>query len=305
VDVTGGHWYSPRNISLGSSLETVLTSVLSENAALTGDEQRAILYAYGPGEYQGLTEAVYGVLFREGLINVAVQYIVMVPLANNQYLEITLQYLLEDDYVSAIRVFGYGSIITAENMQEKIAGAKAARELNSFSPDGQTQVADVLMLVDLQYEGMFLPQATPQLVVERYGQPDETQQMDEGEKSTLLIYPGMTFGFTGEGETQRLTSFTLSDETKEGPRGVYVNQEMADVLNLFRREEQPWEGNRMILYAYGDTTDSPPFGMLEYVTDTEATLRYGVKGDDGADWMLLMSIVDLKVDEILIYRYTE
>lgn len=305
VDITGGHWYGPRGLSLGSSLETLLESFLNENPSLTGDTERAILYAYGPGEYAGLSEPVYGVLFRDGDVNIAVQYTVMIPLENNQYVEVTLQYLLEDNYVSAVRVIGFQELITAEGMQEKIAGAKAAQALDTFSSDSAGQVADVLMLADLQFEGLFLPDASLQDVTGRYGQPEETQQMQEGETGTLLTYPGMEFEFTGAGETQRLASFTLMDESKTGPRGIYVGMDLADALALFRREEQPWDGNRMILYAYGDTTDTPPFGMMEYFTETEATLRYGVKGDDGGNWMLMMSIVDLQVDEILIYSYSD
>lgn len=307
AELTGGEILCMRGFSRGSRLESVLAAYPNNNPELVGDEQQAVLYAYGPGEYAGSSQAMYGLLLRQGPQVNALQYVTFAPLQGGQYRQLSVLYIIEGGLVEAMRISGFHTVTSEQAMKEALAAVKANAEASTFAQDSTMLLADVLMLIDLQFEGLFLPEATPEQVTAQYGPAEESDQI-EGEQEDggvyrVLTYPGRTFEFAGQPEALQLTAFTLSDENAVGPRGVTVGMELSDALSLFRLEEQPWQDNRVILYSHGESEDQPPFGMLEYYSDREATLRYAAMGDDGAAWMLHITIADLRVDEVLVYRY--
>lgn len=307
VELSGGMMTCPRGASMGSSLETVLSYYPNHNPELLGDEMRAVLYVYAPGEYPGLNEAVYGVVMRDGPNVVAVQYTTMAPLQDGQYLEIGIQYIIEDGFVAGMRFYGYNAVISEATMREKLQIVQGDAQLTEYSPQADEGMADILMLADLRYEGIFLPTTTPDEVVLKLGEPEDVDNADQdaGDDAGIetLVYPGRTFEFTTLDGVQRLTAFTLDDEAAEGPRGLRLGMTLDAAMALFRKEVPAWQENRVFLYTYGATPEVPPFGMLEYYTTDQATLRYSVLGDDGEAWMLHIGILGGMVDEILIYRY--
>ncbi|MDR3051841.1 MAG: hypothetical protein LBU67_09005 [Oscillospiraceae bacterium] len=317
VTLNTGELLGPRGIGLGSSLEQLLSAYPNNNPALTGDQEFAALYVYGPQEGPVPGEIAWAWVVRDGYRVQSVQYAVSAPQdAADTYTDAGVQYIITDGYVSDMQVYGLLSAITAEEAQANVDTLRDIAARASYTPgeaDAQRMRATPLAAEDLIFSGFDFTNATPQSVQARFGAPDFQENMadeDDGPGQLIYGYEGMEFAFALDAQSNpgALDSMLIDGPRLEGPRGLYVGEDLADVLATFRKEEEsagPGEG-QVILYAQGATLDDPPFGLLDYYGAMDATVRYAVslaQEPSGEAAMLHLTVENNALTEIYIYRW--
>ncbi len=315
VTFNEGEMVDPRGIGLGTSLEQLLLAYPNANVPLVGDDEFAALYVYGLGEIQNLNEAGWAWVLREKARITSVQYAVHAPAADGQFTDAGIQYVIEDGYVSDMRVYGRFATIDQEEMQANLDIVRDIAKRDTYTPtqeDVLAMRADTFGVADLVFSDFDFLHATADSVWQRFGKPD-SQEMAPGEGGTPgranFYYEGMQFTFSLDAMNNPTTleSMLINRPNLAGPRGIVLGMDLVDVLGTFRQEEQTERENNIILYSEGKTLDQPPFGMVNYFGTSGATVRYATMiapGESGEAVTLHLSIENMAVSEMLIYRWT-
>lgn len=163
------------------------------------------------------------------------------------------------------------------------AALPAFAEMHTPEPEGPGTLGLELTAFggeDLLFSGFCYPELQPDSLP---GIPEKVL-IDNGDGTWLLccIEESWEAVFTcdEQGENAKILSFTLLDDTLEGPRGVRIGDQFYEDFQKFRSgEHEMTEDMTEVLYG---TEDTVPRGLanyypgcmtLQYVTETEAGMQ--------------------------------
>jgi hypothetical protein len=305
----------PRAMSLGVPLDAVLTAYENDNPALVGDSEFAALYVYDIGERTGLQEAGWGLLMRGARGALGVEYAVSAPFtAADAYTDIVISYVITDGYVTDMRVRGFGASVLEAELRENIDTVRGIAANTAYDPRSDMPPpmhAEMFGREDLLFADLDFLTATAGDLRALLGAPQSEGPVsaeDGGTAGLCLTYPGLECVFDLDAQSQpgALRSLLISDPGLEGPRGLYIGEPLEDVLHGFRLEDETYSEAQTILYAPEASIDSPPFGLLETYDTQNATVRYAMPApaNEGEGIMLLITVENLRVTEMYLYRWT-
>ena len=293
----------PRGLRVGDSLLDVLDAYYTENPALQGTREAAVLYAV-----DNLPEsAAWGQVLRDGQRVQTVQYAVHAqPSSGEGYTDAGIIYTLAENRVAAIRVYGLNSRITGAEVSS-VLYAMMLTELQQeyamvpFSYDG----ADLRMLeeADLAFSGLDFLSLTPESAIAALGEPMSDRWVENGDHGYLRVqqFGGceMTYLFDKTRTEGSLYMLLISADGLEGPRAVRVGDTFSSVYNRFRSGEGAY-GENGVEVLYGVAGEGS-FGQAAYGSDASAILRYGLTASDGRKVVLQMNFTLMTLTEILLY----
>ncbi len=303
IVVTSEEEKGPRDVGVNSALSDVLAAYYTENAALTGSKESAVLYAADMLP----DSAAWGQVLRDGQRIRTVQYAAHEQMATGGegYSDAGVIYTMVENRVSAIRVYGLNSRITGEEVSAVLFTLMMEALENDyaqvpFSYDG-AELA-VFSPADMIFSGLDFLTVTPENAIAALGEPMDDQWVENGDDGYIrvLTFPAceMTWLFN-EGRTEgRVYMLRTAADGLEGPRAVRVGDTFASVYNRFRNGEGEYqEDGTEALYAHEDGS----FGSAVYGTDASATLRYGFTAPDGRQVVLQLHFTVMELTEILLY----
>lgn len=224
----------PRGLKVGDTLESVLAAYPNENPNLIGDSRYAALYTGAWDDTAG-----WGMVIRRNRTIEGVEYRVSQPAAGMDGFrqELAILYVLTEDVVSAIRIYGFDALIPAEESEANLAMAEAIAGSTSYVPAEATETAP-LLAEDLSFGGVSFLGATPEGCIEAFGQPleDRTESMNMLTVRTLT-YPGMLLEFVDADGAWRLEACLVSEGDLEGPRGLRIGDSLAAIIETFGPDE--------------------------------------------------------------------
>ena len=288
----------PRNTNTLTTLPELLEAYYNENPTLTGSYGEALLYLGGDTE-DGLWWAVAG---RDGQRVETVSYTVHEPVEEGGFTDAGLLYTLQQNTVVAIRAWGLNATTDAETLaaEQDEALRIAAEEgyaLVSYSEDGASMTtfgAD-----DLVFAGIDFLNCTPESAVEALGEPDFDDRLEDAEGLRVLGWQACELVFTvSESGEESLRSFTILDDTLEGPRALRLGDSIAMAVQRFRFGEGELDGNTETLYG---TPDGDAWATAEYGDDASAVVRYSLTLTDGRQVVLMLTFEMLELADITVY----
>ena len=293
----------PRGIRLNDTSATVLNAFYSENPALIGSSDQAVLYVS-----DGLPGASrWGNVLRDGQRLEAIQYAVHEPIGETGlYSDAGLVFTIQADGVAAIRAYGLNQFIEADHVEATLRLMEQAALENSYSAVPVSDAGDLPAFGedDLVFSGINFLHATPEDAAAAYGQPVEDEWMDDDGRGWLrtMDFGGceLTFRYDSAKQHPQLTMLTVGTDSYEAPRGVRLGDSFASVLRRFRFEVSPNVGLEPVA-LYG-AEDQPAFGLATYAEDASATLRYGLTTAEGQRVVLSIAFTRMEASEIVIYR---
>lgn len=294
----------PRGLRVGDSLLDVLDAYYTENPALQGTREAAVLYAV-----DNLPEsAAWGQVLRDGQRVQTVQYAVHGQLASGGegYTDAGIIYTLAENRVAAIRVYGLNSRITGAEVSNVLYGMMLTAlqkeyAMVPFSYDG----SELRMLeeADLVFSGLDFLSITPESAIAALGEPMSDRWVENGDHGYLRVqqFGGceMTYLFDKTRTQGSLYMLLISADGLEGPRAVRVGDTFSSVYNRFRSGEGAY-GENGVEALYGVVGEGS-FGQAAYGSDASAILRYGLTASDGRKVVLQMNFTLMTLTEILLY----
>ena len=103
-----------------------------------------------------------------------------------------------------------------------------------------------------------------------------------------------------EGRNALLVSYTLLSDDLEGPRSVRLGDYFQEDFNRFRNGEGQFDEAAMSEVLYG-TVGTAPYGLAEYGTGDEMTLRYVTKTSSGREVELYLHYTNTVLDIIILH----
>lgn len=315
VTMNDMHAQGPRGTGLGLTIDDVLSTYQNDNPLLTGNQEFATLYVYELGTREDLPEAAWGLLMRNEFETLSVEYAVCAPFGEaDSFTEIIVSFIIDDGYVTDMRVRGFGASILEKELQEDIAVVREIASSDTYLPLGgmQPQTHPTMFeREDLLFSGLDFLTQTAEDVRTLLGKPtsEEIVTGEDGGKDLLqLVYPGLQFDFAVDEQKKPtvLLSMVIQDPNFSGPREVRIGDKLTALLAKFRLEEQTYQEPQTILYAPGESIAVPPFGLLEIYSEQEATVRYAMPapGDSQEQAIMLhVTVESLHVTEVMLYRW--
>ncbi len=283
VAVTGESLDMPRGVRLGAPASMLLSAYAWQNPTLAGDESFAPLYTL-----DRLPQAAYwGLAQRSGDALQSVQCAIHASMGNDRYTDAGVLYTVQDDVVSAIRIYGLSASTDAASVRANLTAVTSGSGKPSTAPaQGVTDRSDAQPFGkdDLRFGRLDFLTLTEKGAAVLFGETtDETWAQDAGGQWLhTLTYAGasLLFALDANRENPTLESLTLTGEALVGPRGLAAGTPLAAAMALFRSEGSGAVADgAALLYGDGETL---PFGTLER-TGNDATLRYAaaIPGADG------------------------
>ena len=288
----------PRNTNTLTTLPELLQAYYNENPSLTGSYGEALLYLGGDAE-DGLWWAVAG---RDGQRVETVSYTVHEPLEEGGFTDAGLLYTLQQNTVVAVRAWGLNAVTDAETLAaEQEEAMRIAEEedyaLVPYSEDGASMT--VFGADDLLFAGIDFLNCTPENAVEALGEPDFDDRLEDAEGLRVLGWQACELVFTAdENGEEALRSFTIQDDTVEGPRALRIGDSMAMAMQRFRFGEGGLEDHTETLYG---TPDDAAWATVEYGDDASAVVRYSLTLTDGREVVLMLTFEMLELTDITVY----
>ena len=294
----------PRGTHVDMPVSGVLNVFYSENEDLDGSYESALIY-YSEMLPQ---EAGYGLVQRDGQRLQVVQYTIHTQFASggDGYTDAGIVYTIEEDEVSAIRLYGLSARVDEEAVRADQAEALAAGSERGYrrvptSTDGTT--LSVFELEDLSFEDFDFQTVTPEQAVAAFGDPDTDEWEEQADGTWLreMDFPccTMTFACSASKDDAVLQKLVIDVDGMEGPRGCRVGDSVTMVLSRFRNENTVWDdGDYTMLYGQKQTA---PYGTVAYGDDASADVTY-VQSVDGHNVVLAMHFELLYLQSITLYR---
>ena len=175
-------------------------------------------------------------------------------------------------------------------LEESGAGGTLGVELTAFGEE------------DLRFSGFFYPELQPETLP---GIPEKVIT-DNGDGTWLLCCVEESweavFACDAEGGNARILSFTLLDDSMEGPRGVRIGDQFYEDFQRFRSgENEMTEDMTEVLYG---TEDTVPRGLANYWPG-EMTLRYVAETEAGMQVELVLQYENTTLSDIVIRTVLE
>ena len=266
----------PRGIGVSSTLEETLVAYPNDNPMLKGTMTGAVLYING-----SLPEEVtIGQVVRDGQEVRLAEYAVYRQ-DGDAVIRQGLQYVIDNDSVVAIRYFGGGDTLTAQQAAQEVeAAGQLQEEVGYFAYD--TYNPSPFGREDLNFHGLDFMDLTPEAAVERLGEAVHEERVEDstGEELRIMQWDGVEimFVYGADGALKRADRITVNAPGMEGPRGLRVGTRLQNAVKRFEHPEEPPVKS---LSLYGDAENQqPPYGRLDMEGD-EVRLYYAVlQGDD-------------------------
>lgn len=300
--ITGEDVKGPRESMVGQTVQELLASFTSENPALSGDYNHAVLYLYD----ELPLEAVWAWVARDGQRVQSVQYSVFAAYPEGEYTDTGVLYTVQGGLVDAIRVYGLTERISEADVRDTLNLVRAS--LVSRTYESVPTSFDGLQLTafdaaDLRFSGFDFASATPEDAIARFGEAIEDNLMTDSDGSQVRL---MDFGDCeiffrtdkASGETY-VSSLTVASDGLEGPRAIRVGDTFASVLSRFRFGEGEYTDGIELLYG---STESYEYGICEYGDNASATLRYFSVDEKGEPVELLILFENMELSEYLLLR---
>ncbi|MEA5013800.1 MAG: hypothetical protein VB099_04480 [Candidatus Limiplasma sp.] len=281
VSVTDEGLETPRGLRIGSPEEALVQTYGWQNSGLMTDGLMAPFYLLDQ-----LPQAAYwawGQMGEEGLE--MVNCFIHVQVGEDSYTDAGIQYTLEDDAVSGIRIYGLGSVMSLAEVlgnletfvqtQAAVSGDELQREEPILDSDSvkagasskagapaagvwPVSTQEAFGTADLQFSRMDLLTLTPKGALTAFGSDhlaeDWRQDPDSGSWRLSRQWPGgvsLSFALDSNKENPRLAELVLADGCPlEGPRGIRLGDSPQSVVEKFRCDGPAWaEGQEFFLYG--------------------------------------------------------
>ncbi len=283
----------PRGIMVENTAEELLGKFANDNPYLAGNRDSAVLYIAGQ-----LPAAVYtGVVVRDGQSLNLVEYTVYHQV-DGGVSRAGMQYTITEGKVRAIRSFMAEDALSQEAAQEALNSLAALQEENSVVTNAG-DIGTPLAREDMAIGGLDFFDLTPETAKAILGEPEHEENADSAGGSLLTVqWPGVeaVFSLDESGKARRVERITVNDGQLEGPRGLRLGQNLAQVISLFAHGvDLPVEGGP--LYGQGQT---PPYGSM-VVGGEYTSLYYVIEADGGSAGLVLTLMDDTLVSMSLTY----
>ena len=202
----------------------------------------------------------------------------------------------------AVRAWGLNAVTDAETLatERQEAMRIAAEEgyaLVPYSEDGASMT--VFGADDLLFAGIDFLNCTPENAVEALGEPDFDDRPEDAEGLRVLGWQACELVFTvDENGEETLRSFTIQDDTVEGPRALRIGDSLTMAMQRFRFGEGGLEDHTETLYG---TPDDAARATVEYGDDASAVARYRLTLTDGREVVLMLTFEMLELTDITVY----
>ncbi len=285
-----------RDIAIDWDVNHVMAVIPCGNPDMSGTRERALLYLTGDPDkgYQ------YGAVERDGQRISAMEYGAAEP-AGGKRIAMTLQ--ISGDGVSAIRMEGLAESQSPEDLSalyhelealgKKTSYARVPRSLNGAE-------LEIFQESDLDFSALSYQTAIPEI----FGDNVEDVLIDNDDGTWLRRVDGDGFSavFTCDetGGDAELISYTILSEDLEGPRAVRLGDLFHEDMQRFRFGEGDVSGDGTREVLYGREGEAP-YGLAEYGSGDEMTLRYVTKTLSGQEVELLLRYENTVLTEITLH----
>ena len=293
----------PRGVNVNAALEDVLHAHYSENAALLGSRETAVLYAV-----DNLPEAaMWAQVNRDGQRVQTVQYAVheQLPAGGEGYSDAGVIYTMVENRVSAVRVYGLDSRIPVNAVNDVLYSALLAALHEEYAQVPFSYRSGELTVFgeeDLVFSGLDFLTLNPDTLAS-LGDVMSDTWMENGDEGWIRVqtYPSCEVTWLYDRSRTRASIYMLdiTADGLEGPRAVRIGDTFSSVYNRFRSGEGEYQedGTEVL---YGQEGESA-FGHAEYGDDASATLRYGFTLADGRQVVLRMSFTVMELSTVMLY----
>ena len=294
IILTGENTQGLRGTGIDLHAEDLIAAIYNSNAEVDGSREGALLYFE---EAEGETR--WGRVERDGQRISAVEYGTMAP-TEGGYTMLKVTYQVEYDLVSAIRIDGMDGAAdeaAAEELRTTLGGLQEATGYRQVKTSNDGLSLDPMRADDLIIDGKDYRTMKPE---DLEGEPEDVV-MDNEDGTYLRILSSdayeAVFTCDAEGQNATLISYTLKDDTKEGPRGVRLGDLFHQDFRRFRNGENETDGTTEVLYGSEGTA---PYGMADYTDGTGMTLRYITDTADGRQVMLRLHYENNVLTELML-----
>ena len=269
-----------RGLKPGDSLEQLLAAYPLDNPSLSGTHDEAVLYI--SGQLPGTVNT--GPLLRDGFRAQVVEHAIYAAQGDQVYVSYAV-YTLQDDVITAIQVLMQDQPMTLGEAQaelEQLSQLQAKADYSVYRSDDP----DELALEDLYFGGFDFVSGTPEQLQARLGAAQsDTWQQDGANYLRILQWEGIQaiFNYDSVRNLQRLSLLEIYEDMLEGPRGLRIDDTLANVIGRFRHD-----ANEGALYGDGVTA---PYGRCDKNNDGTASIAYAVQAENGTV-LLRLTVVD-------------
>ena len=288
----------PHGTLVGLPAEMVLDAYYNENETLAGTREYAVLYVS-----DDLPQAASaGVVLRDGQRLQAVEYRVWEQ-TEDGIMSSGVIYTIEEGLVAAVRAYGLNEVLEQGRVAADLAALKeASLEQAYVRVPTSLNGTDLEMFTedDLVFAGLDVLELTAEGATEIMGDMIDDVWMEDGEdyiRVTDFESCELVCQYGADRQEGRFASLTIFADGPEGPRGVRVGDTLSSVMCRFRSGEGDFSGMTELLYG---TDGVAPYAVAEYGADASAMLRYAAPLTNGRTALMMLTIEQLKVKEILI-----
>lgn len=293
-----------RGVKVSAALADVLAAYYSENAALAGTRECAVLYAVDQlPEY-----ALWAQVDRDGQRVQTVQYAVheQLPTGGEGYSDAGVIYTMTENRVSAVRVYGLDSRVSEAEVSDVIYSVRLAALKNDYAQVPFSYTGSDLTAFDegdLSFSGMDFLSLDGEKAIALLGAPLSDRWMKDGDAGWIrtLTYADceLTFRYDQSKTRGSIYMLKITADGLEGPRAVRCGDTFASVLGRFRSGEGAYQtdGSEAL---YGVENEGS-FGMARYGYDASAELRYGFQLADGRRVVLQMDFAVMALEQVMLY----
>lgn len=285
-----------RGITINTSVDELMRLIPCENQEMDGDYDGAVLYLTGDPE----NGYGYGRVQRNGQRISAMEYGISDPASG---LRISLTCQISGDGVNSIRLDGLNETFSQESsyaLYEELSLLKNRLWYSRVPVSYDGSVLEMFSEEDLDFLSLSYLTAQP----EQFGEEVEDMLIDNEDGTFLRRVDGegfeAIFSCDSEGRNALLVSYSLLSDDLEGPRSVRLGDSFHDDFNRFRNGEGSFDDAAMSEVLYG-TVGTAPYGLAEYGTGDDMTLRYVTDTLDGREVELYLHYRDTVLDEIILH----
>ncbi len=285
-----------RGISINTTVAELMRLIPCENPDMYGDDAEALLYLEGDPE-NGYS---YGRVQRNGQRISAIEYGVADP---ENELRVALTCQINGDGVGLIRLDGLNEAFpqdASDALFEELSALKQRMWYSRVPVSYNGAELEMFCEADLDFLSLSYLTAQP----EQFGDNVEDMLIDNEDETFLRRIDGdgfeAVFTCDSEGRNALLVSYTLLSDDLEGPRSVRLGDYFQEDFNRFRNGEGKFDEAAMSEVLYG-TVGTAPYGLAEYGTGDEMTLRYVTKTSSGREVELYLHYTNTVLDIIILH----
>ena len=286
----------PRGISVDWSVNQVMDAIPCENVNMYGEYEGALLYLTGDAA-SGFS---YGRVIRDHQRISVMEYGVVDPAAGTRA---TLTCWISGDGVSSLRIGGASETVTAE-FAEGLYRELLELKNEHWYPRAASSVNGAELEVfgewDLDTPSISYSTAEPT----QFGDLVEDVLIDNGDGTWLRRVDGdgfdAVFSCDEKGQNARLISYSIVGTNLEGPRYIRLGDQLEEDLRRFRHGEGKLDEASMTEVLYG-TPGTAPYGLIEYGSTDEVTVRYVTTTLDGPVVELYLRYEETILKEMILH----